>query len=150
MKASFLLKYLDLAGQLLMLFPLGRSTGLSWNNILLAYCTLGAWQVLSFLLNQLGNPGSRARRAGYAWVLKILACTALFSLLCSGLGFWLGQDPGLAGNIGILGIYILILFLIVLLFLAPVLAIWYFGICLCELRNMHAAGRHRREIHWKL
>lgn len=151
MKANTALRILDLAVQLCMFFPLFM-TG-KWTpqeSVICTYFSLGAAQVLSLFAHWLFNPAGRARRHRYSRIVTGFLIPAILALGCLLPGIHGAGGPGLANWLSMSGAGILYLECLVLLFTAPVLAIWYFWICIGELAILRAAISHRREIHWKL
>lgn len=150
MKANTPLRIFDLAGQLIMLFPLVVTQGTVFERIVYTYFSLGSWQVLSHIIHVLANPEARTRRRGYSRFLLLAGIPAAIGGLIVLLGYGSGADTGLAYNVYMLGVGILFVECLILLFAAPLLAIWYVKLCFDELSSLRAAAMHRREIHWKL
>ncbi len=151
MRFQTLLRYLDLAGQIIMLFPLLGGIGDAPGSGLLTYFTLGSWQVLSFLIHRFAGGPGRAQRSAYGQVLSTLVICTMAGLSALGLQQFFSSSFSTAGQIlEHLAQIILYPVTTALILGTPVMAIWYFIIGVAELRNEHAALRHRREIHWKL
>lgn len=125
-------KRADLAGQLLIaaggLLYLGLSNQFEY--FIYLYYSLGAWQLCSFLIHLLNADSwvARKSRGQYgktlAWIIGALLISALLLLF---------QLP------------LLLLLMAILLFISPVLAVWYFFIGVEELRSI----KRKELIHLK-
>lgn len=148
MKTAVITSWIDILGQIVMLFPLfAPFESESWHPVAQAYVSVGSWQVLSVVLHSTGNPAGRSRRVPYARFLGIIAIVAAIGAICvapaAGSSSWLDI-------LGRFGGWLLITLRVVLFLTAPLLAAWYFSISVMELRQYQSAISHRREIHWKL
>ncbi|MCX6317677.1 MAG: hypothetical protein NTW29_10320 [Bacteroidetes bacterium] len=94
------------------------------------YFVVGGWQLISFLIHLFINDSWKAtrERTAYAKTLVWMIGVGLFCLL-----LLLAEIP------------VLILYLFALLFVSPVLAIWYFSICQTEWRIL----KRKELIHLK-
>lgn len=150
MKQALILKYADLGGQLLMLFPLLGAGGNSISDRLFwTYCSVGSWQLLSLVVHLALSPAGVERRRKYTRLLGSLAVMLLIGAAFAGIDYIL-NGPQDMGSIATIGGWFVFPVLVVLMFGSPFFAAWYFTIGLNEIRALHAATQHRREIHWKL
>jgi hypothetical protein len=153
MKQILFLKYLDLGGQVLMLFPLLFLLIPGYTHFsFLTYFTVGIWQAMSSGLTAPSGAGSAAlSRRFYGLVLRcllgILATSLILYVPVSGNGY---IQSGLPDRLERLTGSILLIECTCLLFLGPVMAVWYAMLTLDELNILRNALHHRAEIHWKL
>ncbi len=153
MKPTLHWKYADLAIQLLMLLPL------IWivyperrEYALICYFSTAAWQVFSCALTSGSGmqpvASSRRHYSGLmVCLLSIFTVCAIVFLIAN------AQDAGHNSPFFHAATFSGALLLIeaaVLIFLIPLMTVWYAIITVDEIRTLRNALQHRSEIHWKL
>jgi hypothetical protein len=152
MKQILLLKYADIAGQALMLLPLlfivspGNSAYAA-----LSYLTVAFWQTMSCVIVVISEakPVAASRRfyghvmvCFYGLFVAVMLLTLAIDLL--------PPAAGLLSPVTSFCKKVVLTEASFVLFLEPVMAIWYAVITLEEITKLRLALRHRAEIHWKL
>ena len=153
MKQILFWKYTDIAGQMLMLFPLiCMVLSGDCGDAFYLYFMVGTWQAISCGVTAMTDiqPVTKSRR----YYTKFLLCIIGLLLTCLWL-FWSFNPEHLPDRSLPAGIRhffggAILLEALVMLFLGPVMAIWYALITLKEIGLLQEAVRHRAEIHWKL
>lgn len=143
MKQTLLWKQIDLVGQLVMALPIVCIVSpYSRGYFLLAYLAVGAWQGLSCLLWAMSK--SAVRSDARSVVNYVFAGIAGLFLLCVLLTRARLPEPLTDLFTGIAAIEAM-----AMLFLGPVLAIWYAVITLDEMNRVKGALKHRSELQWR-
>jgi hypothetical protein len=153
MKQILFWKYADIAGQALMLLPLlYLFSPLHRDWAFTGYFSVGAWQTLSCVITAAAGaaPVAASRRLYGSLLTGILALFTLCSLAQLSIGAPYPAHGGLLSAIGTLCGGIALVEATFMLFLAPVMAVWYAMITLEEIASLRSALNHRAEIHWKL
>lgn len=149
MKRMIFRKYADLAGQVLMLFPLlallpaCNCPALAFGS----YATVGLWQTVSYVLTATSSidQGCSQRRIYGRMIRYAAGAVCLFTGL--GLSVYISAIPeALRERIS----FICIADGTVLLIAAPLIAFWYAAITIREILLYRHLVHHRSEIHWKL
>lgn len=118
MSAAKIWKALDIVGQILcVLVPwLKMDRYVSEDDFFMIYFIIGAWQVLSFMAHRATKEKDNTARSLYGFfLLMIVVCGILCTVLMIGTG-------GLS----------IILYMMVMMFAGPVMAVFYFVICVVE------------------
>lgn len=130
----------DLCGQLLMLTPLllllaAERRGYAFTT----YFSVGLWQLISCYATAWTSRTETGNRRTYRHTLS-------WTLGVFGIGFLLSsfdgveEFSGIFGAIAAMGNCIVFLVLVAALLLSPIMAVWYFLICLDDYRFHHDAG----------
>ena len=152
MKQILLLKYADISGQVLMLLPL--LFAISPGNrpyAAICYLTVGIWQTISCIIVAMSGtrPVAHSRRFfGHVLIcVQGLFVAAIILTLAIGL---VAMPAGLLFPLTAFCKKLVLTEASFILFLEPVMAIWYAIITLEEIAMLRGALLHRSEIHWKL
>lgn len=111
-------KALDIVGQILCVWMPMRDTGMdtSEDDIFFMYFIIGGWQVVSFIAHKATKEKDNEARKLYGLLLLLILVAGMVS----------------AVSVGPTGGLFLVLYAMAMMFIGPIMAVFYFVICVVE------------------